>query len=520
MTSTISPTEQTGEPATGRRRLFASLTLALILVAGLLLRLHTASTRSIWFDEAWSWRVSRFPVAELLEHTAADVHPPLYYLLLKAWTAVFGDSPLAMRSLSALFGTFTILAAYDLARQARPWSTGRVGAALLVAALIAFSVFQIRYGWEARVYALGTFLYAASGAALFRALRSPDKSGKWWAVYGVLIMLFGYTHYFALLSIAAQGLFLFGYFLVQAGGRWRALTRDPQLWRAFATYAIFLAALLPWAPVFLRQAHHVHEDFWTRPVTAWSLPVTCYQMFVDPENASCDLVDAATLALACVCELAVLMWKGRALEWYVFCGAVFPCAVAFLLALAGMKIFFVRYLIFAHLALLMGLGLVVWRIPFLLVRLYAVLLLLASFAAAHAYFAANADPGQHGGVRAAASYLAANRQRGELVIVSSALIYFPLQYYLRDGDCRLLLSSDGLRHYHGAPIFIPADGFTSADMAAFRGRRVWIVNSANGWGGPRFPAPTAWVYRQQTAYTEWFAFQGEVVVVEYDVPSG
>jgi uncharacterized membrane protein len=112
--------EQPGEPPTGRRRLFVPLMLAAVLLAGLMLRLQTASTRSIWFDEAWSWRMSRFPVAELIERTAADVHPPLYYLLLKAWTALFGDSPLAMRSMSALFGVLTILAAYDLVMQARP----------------------------------------------------------------------------------------------------------------------------------------------------------------------------------------------------------------------------------------------------------------------------------------------------------------------------------------------------------------------------------------------------------------
>jgi mannosyltransferase len=117
---TTSATDQPGEPPTGRRRLFVPLMLAVVLLAGLMLRLQTASTRSIWFDEAWSWRMSRFPLAELIERTAADVHPPLYYLLLKAWTALFGDSPLAMRSMSALFGVLTILAAYDLVRR---WST-------------------------------------------------------------------------------------------------------------------------------------------------------------------------------------------------------------------------------------------------------------------------------------------------------------------------------------------------------------------------------------------------------------
>ena len=102
--------------------------------------------------------MSRFPLAELIERTAADVHPPLYYLLLKAWTLVFGDSPAAMRSLSALFSVLTILAVYQTVRQANPQATvyarpRLTGAALFIAALVAFSVFQIRYGWEARMYA-------------------------------------------------------------------------------------------------------------------------------------------------------------------------------------------------------------------------------------------------------------------------------------------------------------------------------------------------------------------------------
>jgi hypothetical protein len=392
--------------------------------------------------------------------------------------------------------------------------------ALFVAALIALSVFQIRYGWEARMYALGTFLYVASGAALFRALRSPDKSGKWWAAYGVLIILFAYTQYFALLSIAAQGLFLAGYFLVQAGGRWRALKRDLQIWRAFATYAIFVAAFLPWAPVLLRQLHQVHDGFWTDPVTAWSLPVAIYQMFVDPENASCDLMDAATLALVCSCGLGVLLWKGRALGWYAFCGAILPCAVAFLLGCAGLSVFYIRYLLFAHLALLMGLGLAVWRILFLLIRHTAALLLLVGFAAAYARFTANADPASHGGARAATACLAANRQSGEPVLVFSVSFYFPLQYYLRDGHCRLFLGRDGLRHYQGAPILIASDGFTKAELLALRGGRVWVVYGANGWGNLGVATPVQWVYRDDKNFPESFAFQGDVLVVEYDVPDG
>jgi hypothetical protein len=69
-------------------------------------------------------------------------------------------------------------------------------------------------------------------------------------------------------------------------------------------------------------------------------------------------------------------------------------------------------------------------------------------------------------------------------------------------------------------VLVPGDGFTAADMQALRGRRVWIVYAANGWGASRYPTPAEWVYRQETAYPESFAFQGKVLVVEYDVPGG
>ena len=39
-------------------------------------------------DESFSWRLTRYPVSDLVRRTGADVHPPFYYLLLKPWVAV------------------------------------------------------------------------------------------------------------------------------------------------------------------------------------------------------------------------------------------------------------------------------------------------------------------------------------------------------------------------------------------------------------------------------------------------
>lgn len=43
---------------------------------------------SFWIDETYSVLLTTYPVAKLVELTAADAHPPLYYLALKAWIKV------------------------------------------------------------------------------------------------------------------------------------------------------------------------------------------------------------------------------------------------------------------------------------------------------------------------------------------------------------------------------------------------------------------------------------------------
>src|SRR5262245_16564124 len=76
---------------------------ALVLI-GLGIRGHDLSARSLWFDEAFCWRLTEFPIPEMIRRVGLDNHPPLYFLLLKGWTSVFGESTMALRSLSVLLG--------------------------------------------------------------------------------------------------------------------------------------------------------------------------------------------------------------------------------------------------------------------------------------------------------------------------------------------------------------------------------------------------------------------------------
>src|SRR5688500_7158988 len=78
----------------------------LILIIGaivsMLVSLALGLSQSVWFDEAYSIMVAKQPIDQLLHLSAVDTHPPLYYLLLKAWAGVFGWSEFALRSLSVI----------------------------------------------------------------------------------------------------------------------------------------------------------------------------------------------------------------------------------------------------------------------------------------------------------------------------------------------------------------------------------------------------------------------------------
>src|SRR5687768_1242680 len=95
-----------------RRTVFVLLMLVLLLGAGL--RFHNLETQSLWNDEGNSVVMTQKPIPQIIADSSVDIHPPGYYLLLKAWSALTGRSEFALRFFSALAGVITIAAVYGI----------------------------------------------------------------------------------------------------------------------------------------------------------------------------------------------------------------------------------------------------------------------------------------------------------------------------------------------------------------------------------------------------------------------
>ncbi len=171
--------------------------LALVLVLGGGLRIRAAATEAVQGDELFTRDVAsgsiRAAVAMILDD---KVHPPLHYLVAKTFGAVTGTTPEALRVASVLSG---ILLVAGVAFLARSLYAG-VWLALLPAALIALSDYQIQASGFARSYSLLAFLALVEAAALWRACCAPLETRRWiaYAVAGSAVV---HTNYVAWLHI-------------------------------------------------------------------------------------------------------------------------------------------------------------------------------------------------------------------------------------------------------------------------------------------------------------------------------
>lgn len=219
-----------GDDVTGRRLgSTAFLLIAIFTMAGSLLRFRNLASRDFWFDESctfiyvhhlFDWQVGR---SLLVESTNLP-----YYVLLRAWTHVFGESETAYRALSALAAALTIpllsLTAVRLVVTSTPEvrlrasgdspSKGRLDNgtpapasihastfAIVTAFIAALHPLHIFYANEARAYALWVFLLTGSLLLVVESLRRSSLA--WWAGYCVVTLLATLTHYFTLFWIPA-----------------------------------------------------------------------------------------------------------------------------------------------------------------------------------------------------------------------------------------------------------------------------------------------------------------------------
>ncbi|BAM01082.1 MULTISPECIES: glycosyltransferase family 39 protein [Caldilinea] len=248
--------------------LWNRLVLLFGLAAGFAFRLHRLGAESLWYDETVSVYLARKPVAELIAHTARDIHPPGYYLLLHIWHRL--TTPTPAHGLEFLFawpslmaGVLVMALTYILVRRLFDTQT-----ALIALWLAAFNPFQLWYSQEVRMYTVGA---AMALLCLWAALRFVEDTHptQGLVIYTATAAAGMYTlYYFAFWLVGVNLTILWLLWRQKSEQRWRRIG----IWLSaqVGTFLLFL----PWLPIFVRQALDP-------PVPPWRTPWTSFSAFFD-----------------------------------------------------------------------------------------------------------------------------------------------------------------------------------------------------------------------------------------------
>lgn len=187
-------------PVVNRRELAWMSMLAFLALA---LRATDVLGRSLWLDDgvtllrlASSWADNLRNIVYLYDVPTIDTHPPLYFVLLKAWGIFAGQSEFALKWVSVLAGVLVVPLTYALARRMFTPATGILaGLTTLLSPAIQW------YSHDIRMYTLVVSLAALTTYAMCRLIR-PRPTDHWirrrlyaWIAWGILTFLSVSTHY-------------------------------------------------------------------------------------------------------------------------------------------------------------------------------------------------------------------------------------------------------------------------------------------------------------------------------------
>ena len=179
--------------------------ISLILLLGAASRILHITEQSLWVDEGYAFYHAYSP--DLLASLARDTHPPLYFAALRLWSALTGQSELALRWLSVLPSMLSLAVIFRLAAevQRQRGINSNSPVPLLAMLMLALADAENYLAQEVRHYTWLVLLVLCSMWFLLRWIRQAQRADcLLWLLFTITMV---HTHYITIFAAAAQALY-------------------------------------------------------------------------------------------------------------------------------------------------------------------------------------------------------------------------------------------------------------------------------------------------------------------------
>lgn len=258
------------------------------------------ANRNFWLDEYYSIHLVELDWAAIPDFAAGDVHPPLYYFILKAFVTLLGNAQAVYRIASFAAYLLTVGMALVLFRPA----FGRL-ATFFFLCLMGPNATSLHYFTEVRMYGWALFFVLLCGFSGYKLVEEGSRR-RWWIILALAGLIGGYLHYYALLAVGLIYLSLLLY----------AIAKRPALLRNWGiAVGLSVVCYLPWVLLTASRLTKQVSTFWLQQLPA---PEETLELIVG--NRLSSWLVLALFAVGCVVYLFWPRGAHTARRWLVATG--------------------------------------------------------------------------------------------------------------------------------------------------------------------------------------------------------
>ncbi len=338
----------------------------LILSALCILRaLSLCTSTDIWYDELFTMEFANKPVTEMISLTARDVHPPLYYFLVKFGLALgklyapLVNGVVIAKIVSVVPFILILILACTKVRK----SFGYLAAGVFSFCTMAMPQ-MTDYMVEIRMYGWALFFVTAALLHAYALLEDKPFGEKSWrlsdaiplALYSIAAC---YTHYYACIAVFCIYFLMFIWmivFFLKTGSDRNPFYLERKL--NFRVFGVLLIdanltafSFLPWVSALAGQVGDVKSSYWIQPLTIRSIG-GCIKFLFKPSFSNQILANAFAVVLfagaAFVCIYTVLKCSDKLKAGFIIISLgtlVMLVAAGFILSALIRPVFVYRYML-------------------------------------------------------------------------------------------------------------------------------------------------------------------------------
>ena len=303
-----------------------------LIIVGIIFVSLGAFHDNIWFDEAYSVGLARHTIGEIWTIGGHDVHPILYYWMLRIVALITGGSIIAYRIFSIIPIAIMIILGYTHIRKDFGEKTG-----FIFSFLSAFLPEMALYAIEIRMYSWAILTVTILAIYAYRLVKEDNT--KNWIIFGLSSLASIYLHYYGLMAAGLINVALLIYLIIKK--------RKKGIIFIISFGVVQAIAYIPWLVNFATQLSNVSHGFWI----GFSFPQTPMELLGSQLAGNLDLEVPTVLALELYAYMIYKTYKLakekqdlKPFKWAV--GIYFAVIIAALVVtlVMGTLILYYRYL--------------------------------------------------------------------------------------------------------------------------------------------------------------------------------